>query len=167
VNPDLARSLIRCFDTRMREELPQFHLLAADENSSGPVYRWKATSGLCFYIRLFPNPKPWKTCFTLDIAWSVHDHFPRQTVGRPTDEPVYGGILFRLPLLWRTEWPTKLEPWWWLGPRPSPTDFLRRHSDGGADKLEYVARQVEDAIQQLKTHALPYFKNVAARHSTE
>ena len=197
MNGKLRKAVVRQFSARLKEELPQFIRTPAPAVADGSVvYWWELKKDFWFFLELLPNPKSWEQCFMIEIGWNTSCAYPKAAVGRWHDKPPetspYGYL--RLPSLYKEEWESGLQPWWYLG---ACSPYLTRaekaalrvvneglsqeerrkalhlaleqkriQSDVPLDvRLGDVEFRVRDAIEKLKKYGLPYLKSVAAAHN--
>jgi hypothetical protein len=131
------------------------------------------------YLVLCIAPK--EDCFTVECAWSLNGRFPTVGLLFPRDikrsqihrdEPRNGEFYFRLAYLWQDK-----DQWWWLVPEAQVNARIDRFADAviAADDaavlrsleeppieeaMANVLPMVEDAIEKIIIHAVPYFEQV-------
>lgn len=163
MHSDISAAVRQEFHSRLGATLPHFAVSNELDTPPGSVlYRWAARDDLVFFLLLqFHRREEW---FTVEIAWSRHGRWPATEVDRDPDlDSRKDTSRFRAGRLWA---PPQEDIWWRLAPRVSveapleghfvavPQDELRRR----------VPAAVDDAVQRLVQHAVPYFTRVAAHN---
>ena len=163
---EYGKALRSLFTARMKAELPRFEETRVSSMYFWPghrAFRWKASEQIHCWIVLSPSPKDLDE-FTLLIGWSTLGRYPELSMvpcaelpSDSRDEFRFDEYLTRLPFLWSDR------DTWWKVPTPgrpgSMAALQARPEPVPADKArEAVAHLVDDAIERLKAHAIPYLE---------
>jgi hypothetical protein len=177
----IAKALREEFARKLGQELAKFaHVESRQIRSGDLLFNWQMSCDTNAYIYLFISPKYNQDRFTVELACSAGE-FPMQMPRQPSLE-AQGGVRFRLPQLYKDQWPRKnIEPMWDVGPHDSPRDAIARtvaHIKAGElpgregeallpveQAIEYVEPQVRDAIDRIKRFGIPFFNKFAERDS--
>lgn len=173
----VAKILRETFARKLQEELPQFQRVDTESIRAGDrLFSWRRRPDLTCYIYLFISPKPNQDRFAVELACSPGE-FPFAQMPR---EPSYcrnGTVRFRLPQLYKSEWPkTNWEPMWEVGPHENAAAAIQRitqralarqlpSKDEGLlpveEALRFVEPAVEDAITRIRKCGIPFFDKFA------
>jgi hypothetical protein len=153
--------VVREFEGRLKREVPQFQRDTTQAIPPGwTLFSYRPSGRLALYILLHAHS--YRDDFTFELGWSEKNTLPPAGGSRPTDKPKDGGLSFRIGHLLQS--PCE-DLWWRLGRPPALDDFLRNLPDDPEDtKLSRVGAQVQDAMQKLVNHGLPYFEKIGAEH---
>lgn len=176
---EVAKNVRKIFQRELQREIPQFTPIK-DTNVRGgdSLFRWQIHTGMNAYIYLFVSPKYGQDRFAIDLACSPGE-FPKQMPRGPSDEK-NGSVRFRLPQLYKDQWPRKnWEPMWEVGPHNNPrliaeqviTGTQKSQVGDAKDEgllpfpqsLGFVEPQVRDAVDKIKEFGIPFFKRFAER----
>jgi hypothetical protein len=165
----LATALVKAFERRIQEQMPQFRRLTDVELPDDcRAYAWPAERGLCFHLLLQPHSS--EDSFTLEIGFSRNATWPVY-VSPPVSAKEAASASetrFRIGLLWSDN----PDYWWDLAPRPSAVPLEDALADYGAflqsfrrppvsEILSNVEPAVSDALLKIREHAVPYFEEIA------
>ena len=173
---EIAKAVRKIFAQKVQQELGHFSLLPSRKIRAGDLlFRWEIRSDLNAYIYVFLSPKDNQDKFAIELACSAGE-FPLQMARDPAVQKE-GAVRFRLPQLYKDEWPKRnWEPMWEIGPHESPKEAIDRtmalirnpESSGSRDSLlpieevlPLVEPQVQDAIDRIKRYGMPFFENIA------
>jgi hypothetical protein len=178
---EIAKAVREEFAREVRKELVQFVAVETPNIPAGDcLFNWQIGPGMNAYIYLFTSPKYNQDRFAVEPACSAGE-FPLQMPREPSFE-AQGAVRFRLPQLYKDQWPKKnWEPMWEVGPHDSPRDAIGRtvmHIKTGElpnakdegllpveQAIQYVEPQVHDAINKIKKFGIPFFYKYAQRNS--
>jgi hypothetical protein len=170
----MAKRLRDVFRERMRQLMPTFREKPHPLNKLGAVL-WESVinSDHQVYVLLLPAPKSDK--FTIEMAWTRTSEFPMNLICQtPRDipeldisreTPVNGSFRFRLPFLW-----TKNRDAWWSLSKHSELDWIGipvTNADDISPKDitgDIVKWAIDDAIEQIQRHGLPFVIEDIERH---
>lgn len=161
---ELIRKTREHFKGLLTSELEGFsHASAASAAPGSDLYAKKIADDLALFIRLVPNPKPYRDSFMIELGWS-RSKFP--TGARVTDkwniDPMQDAAL-RLPVLWREQWSSPLEPWWEIGAALSLETSQEHYSGAETERrLTLLPSLVKDAVEKVRQYAIPLFRTIAA-----
>lgn len=147
------------FSQRMRQDLPFFREVKEATARGMQLYRWDAMPAVAFYLALQMHSNlDW---FTLEAACTRRDRFPTDMPPQdPTAFGESGDCRFRLSELW-THPPRDV--WWECVPRPPLEHAIEQYMNPPPveDLLPLVDSLVEDAMDRVGKHAVPYFREMA------
>jgi hypothetical protein len=179
----LAKAVRKRFEQQIRKRLAS---LEPDPTAIVPqgwrVFSWSARPDLTFYLVLCIDPQ--HDSFTVEGAWSRTSAFPgygglQYPKAWPEreireDEPSGGQFRFRLAHLWQPR-----DHWWWLVPEAEVKAQTDKFADAGMagdpdiyagledlpleEAQSNVLPMVDDAIEKIMIHAVPYFKQIKDR----
>ena len=154
----LAQAVRTEFDRLIKLELNQFSKMRDPWADTGAIYRWNHRNGRAFLHLQMHSIWEW---FTVECGLSAGDRFPIAALPvNPRDTHRGEDIRFRASKLWTN--PPR-DVWWELAPAPDPAiasaaDYIQARSV--EELLPRVRPASEDAVQQLRTYALPFFEEV-------
>jgi hypothetical protein len=177
----LGKAVRQRFALQLRKHVPAFEPdTTAIVPSGWKVFRWQACSDLaCYVVLCFDRGHD---RFTIECAWSHSNTFPQygalqyprdwpvQEIIR--DEPVGGQFRFRLAYLWQPD-----DYWWWLVPEAQVKALQEKFIDAViardvadvmhamddppiSEALVNVPAAVDDAVQKIVEHGMPYFHGI-------
>ncbi len=168
---EYGKALRDSFESAMKQHLPDYRPAKVKSMYVGPGERpfcWNPGGAVHCYVILVPSPKGSEE-FTVDLAWSIHGRFPElgmRPSGRATrDRTEFGQDEFacRLGSLWTTQ-----DVWWGLSDADPFEDALslkaliaRSKPLTPAEALDAVQPRVQDAMEKLQTHGIPYLSEFA------
>jgi hypothetical protein len=138
-------------------------LMNSLESTGADVYVWRFSRDLSFFVYLLPNPKSYHDSFMVELAWSSGE-FPKNAALQHDQELncVSDGRI-RLPVLWREQWASAVEPWWELGSPLSAESSEEFYSEEETRRrLARVPETVTDALAKIKQYALPFFERIVS-----
>ena len=176
----IAKAVRELFSRKLQQEMGYFEPLRTSKIRKGDLlFCWSVNSAVNAYIYLFISPKYDQDRFTVELACSQGD-FPLQMARQPSHE-VNGKIRFRLPQLFKSQWPKRgWEPMWEVGPHDSPREAIdRAHAQIKAGEipgvkdnlipidqaLKLVEPQVQDAIDKIRKFGIPFFQKIGGHNS--
>jgi hypothetical protein len=159
--------LRRSFARNMRARLPQFDPFKIDSDYVLPgerIFRWLPEDELHCFVILVPSRKSTDE-FTIEIGWSTRGRFPERA--RPAgiaspERSEFGEEEFtcRMNDLWATG-----DVWWQvtefdpMDPESQLSYILAGAKPISAEEAQAaVAPKVEDAIEKLVDHGVPYLE---------
>jgi len=150
----VAIALKREFESQLKRALPNFGRVSGTKGP--PLYSWNPQESLSFFLLLVIDPH-WER-FTVEVAWSSRPEFPwnGDLFSSPfelTDE----GKRFRLARLINETGP---DVWWELAPRPQLEDIPAAIMPSAETLLTKVPKRVREAVDQICSHAAPYFEKI-------
>lgn len=166
----LGRRVRRRFGARLKQILPQFDEAKDELIPQGcRLYRWRPGGAVTFYLFLLIDPQSDR--FTVEVVWTLTGQWPPtfRGWGAPDDQPTEGTVEFRLCRFWEP----KQDIWWEVARLPTMEDLERAiltlgdYEEALENALPRVEPLVDDAINRIEQHALPYFANIAARYGQE
>ncbi len=153
----LAKAVRKEFKLKLEESFPKF---SEDKNSLYPlgsrIFFCELKESLFAFIGLLISPKD--DSFTIEIGWSKNKLFHECTRNLPNEisHQDRSGC-FRLSHLYNR----KLDFWWYLSKRMTldddPFSFVESSIE---ESLNKVPDSINEAIEQIKTYAIPYFENL-------
>ncbi|MET0026548.1 MAG: hypothetical protein ABW101_02830 [Candidatus Thiodiazotropha sp.] len=163
---EYGKALRQLFARRMKADLPQFRETKVKSLYLFPgerAYLWAVSEQLHCWVVLSPSPKDYDE-FTLLIGWSTHGRYPELSCIPSMQSPTADRAefakheyLIRLPMLW-----TDKGDWWVVRPfKParSNKDLLAQVAPIAPDEaLRQTQPRVDEAIEQLKSHGIPYLQ---------
>jgi hypothetical protein len=175
----IAKAVREVFASKLRQEIPQFVLVETQRTRPGDrLFSWRMNSDASAYIYLFISPKYNQDRFSVELACSAGE-FPMQMPRQPNSGEQNGPIRFRLPQLYKDQWPKKnWEPMWEVGPHDTPREAISRvvvprHEVGKIQErllpieqaIELVEPQVQDAIDKIRRFGIPFFQKFGGQNS--
>jgi hypothetical protein len=174
---ELARAVRAEFTAALARRLPQFAPVTIKSRYAWPgsrVFRWTRDDSLHFFVELFSDPKG-DDSFSVEVGWSRLGRYPEMSIrpgfitGEELAETEYWCRLSHLysPMggFWSLEEPDDAPGASGLGSGRSPALAAGLPQIPVEEALARVARRVEDAVDKLVVHALPYLDEVARRAS--
>jgi hypothetical protein len=160
----VAKAVRKQFAERLKHELPQFRPIKSEHLTHGErLFEWKAAPALFFFLMLQTDDH--NDEFTVEVAWSSDGQFPILSINTSPCEKARGGKMrFRLCNFWTEE-----DEWFRVCSRPTEAQLKAYFFEGKdyyADSPEEAAQRVpaliEEAIQRILEHAVPYFRKIVA-----
>ena len=159
----VLRSLREVFRRELEGGGKFFKISNGSESTGADAYVWHFSRDLNFFIYLLPNPKSYRDSFMVELAWSSGE-FPKNAPLQHNQElhGVSDGRI-RLPVLWREQWASALEPWWEIGSSLSAESSEEFYSaEETRRRLARVPESVTDALGKIREYALPFFERIAS-----
>jgi hypothetical protein len=174
---ELSKAVRAEFTAAMGRRLPQFVPVKIDSRYAWPnsrVFRWAYDDVMHFFVEMFFDPKG-DDAFTVEVGWSRLGRYPEVSVRpgfRTGEEFAKAEYWCRLSHLysatggfWSLEEPDAAPGASGQGSGRSPAIGAGLPQIGVEEALTRVAPRVEDAVDKLVVHALPYLDEVARRAS--
>ena len=166
----IAKVLREAFESKVRERLPGFRPEKVRIGSrTETVFGRRCDANLFFFILLVLDPK--RDWFTVESGWSNNGKFPADELPDIPTEKTCGraAMLFRVPFLW-----AKKDEWWELAPEWSDEDWdewlfndKERPDEPTEVVLAKVPPVVDEVIDKIQKHLIPFFRRVSARHGVQ
>ena len=166
-------------ERQIREKLPRFRPARLPQLPDFIVFCWTLAPELTVFVSFQISQK--HDSFTTECAWSTKGRFPASMTqmfprdipesGIRHDDPIDGEFRFRLGELFAP----RQDFWWHLSPQLTIEDVLRQQQHvirtGNLEEefpieqaIARVPEAVNDALDRIVRHALPYFGEVARSH---
>jgi len=177
----IAKAVREVFARKLQQELGRFAPVERQRICAGDrLFGWQIAPDVNAYIYLFISPKYNQDRFAVELACSAGE-FPVQMARQPSYK-ISGAVRFRLPQLYKDQWPKKnWEPMWEVGPHDNPREAIARavahikvgeipgRKDEGLlpieQAIQFVEPQVQDAIDKIRTFGIPFFREFAKQNS--
>lgn len=160
---DLLRETRRQFQSILKTELGDFRPLA--DAGLGPgtdLYVRRLASDLSVFISLVPNQKAYRDSFMIELGWGNSDRPKSVRFANKASINFQEDGTVRLPVLWREQWDSALEPWWEIGGSLSLGNLGEYYSEAEIQRrFSAIPGTVRDAVAKIRTYALPLFRTIA------
>ena len=147
----------------LKERLPAFVLAKNAEIPPGcQLYQWEPGPGLHCYLELVVDPKPLDR-FNVLVGWSRNGRVPLSiTSARLEEDPPGGDVLGAINQFWDKK-PKEPYPWD-LAPFDSLSTEGWNSRSTVAEAIGKMPPIVEEVVDRVARHCVPYFQGVANRH---
>lgn len=159
----VLRSLREIFKHELESDGTFSKISNGSESAGADVYVWHFSRDLNFFVYLLPNPKSYRDSFMVELAWSSSE-FPKNAALQKNKElKSFSDGRIRLPVLWREQWASAVEPWWELGDSLSAESSEEFYSEEETRRrLARVPESVTNVLEKIKKYALPFFERIAS-----